>query len=79
LVFVLTFFTGTFLETGRLLISRCLNHFNNLPPFPGAVIGGLAYRYSSPQLCLLLTAIFKLFAALSILVVPGPVHLMSAQ
>lgn len=35
--------------------------------FGGGVIGGLAYRYSSPPLCLLLTAIFKLLAAISIL------------
>lgn len=35
--------------------------------FAGGVIGGLAYRYSSPPLCLLLTAIFKLLAAGTIL------------
>ncbi|RSH95431.1 hypothetical protein EHS25_000521 [Saitozyma podzolica] len=38
--------------------------------FLGGVIGGLAYRYSSPELCLLLTAIFKLLAAISVLLVP---------
>lgn len=35
--------------------------------FTGGVIGGLAYRYYAPQLCLLLTAIFKLLAGLSLL------------
>lgn len=35
--------------------------------FVGGLIGGLAYRYYAPQLCLLLTAIFKLFAGLSLL------------
>lgn len=36
--------------------------------FLGGVVGGLAYRYYAPQLCLLLTAIFKLLAGLSLLV-----------
>lgn len=35
--------------------------------FVGGLIGGLAYRYYAPQLCLLLTAIFKLLAGLSLL------------
>lgn len=35
--------------------------------FTGGVVGGLAYRYYAPQLCLLLTAIFKLLAGLSLL------------
>jgi hypothetical protein len=34
LVFVLTFFTGTFVETGHLLFSRCLNHFNDPSSIP---------------------------------------------
>ncbi|KAJ4415454.1 hypothetical protein N0V82_007325 [Gnomoniopsis sp. IMI 355080] len=35
--------------------------------FVGGLVGGLAYRYYAPQLCLLLTAIFKLLAGLSLL------------
>lgn len=35
--------------------------------FIGGVVGGLAYRFYAPQLCLLLTAIFKLLAGLSLL------------
>ncbi|CAN8106153.1 unnamed protein product [Discula destructiva] len=35
--------------------------------FTGGLVGGLAYRYYAPQLCLLLTAIFKLVAGLSLL------------
>nr|GAT60591.1 predicted protein [Mycena chlorophos] len=35
--------------------------------FVGGLVGGLCYRYYAPQLCLLLTAIFKLFAGLSLL------------
>lgn len=35
--------------------------------FLGGLVGGLAYRYYAPQLCLLLTAILKLFAGLSLL------------
>jgi uncharacterized membrane protein YoaK (UPF0700 family) len=36
--------------------------------FAGGLVGGLAYRYYAPHLCLLLTAIFKLLAALLVLV-----------
>jgi hypothetical protein len=35
--------------------------------FAGGVVGGLCYRYYMPSLCLLLTAIFKLAATLSLL------------
>ncbi|KAF3771035.1 hypothetical protein M406DRAFT_326438 [Cryphonectria parasitica EP155] len=35
--------------------------------FVGGLVGGLAYRYYAPQLCLLLTAVFKLLAGLSLL------------
>ena len=35
--------------------------------YTGGVIGGLGYRYSSPQLSLLLTAIGKLLAAIGFL------------
>jgi uncharacterized membrane protein YoaK (UPF0700 family) len=35
--------------------------------FTGGLVGGLAYRFYAPQLCLLFTAIFKLLACLSLL------------
>lgn len=35
--------------------------------FTGGLVGGLAYRYYAPALCLLLTAIFKLCAGFSLL------------
>lgn len=36
--------------------------------FTGGLVGGLAYRYYAPALCLLLTAILKLSAGLSLLI-----------
>lgn len=39
--------------------------------FLGGLVAGFAFRYSSAQLALLLSGIFKLLAALVVLVVPG--------
>jgi hypothetical protein len=66
IIFVLTFFLG---ESGYR-ISASPQPPQKQAHVPGGVIGGLAYRYSSPELCLLLTAIFKLLAAISVLLVP---------
>lgn len=64
LIFILVFFFG------RAWLFAKISGTNNLLIHSGpqgGVIGGLGYRYSSPQLTLLLTAIGKLLAAMGFL------------
>jgi hypothetical protein len=71
IVFVLTFFLGESSVYRARARTRTVYPRNRAKVHTsGGVIGGLAYRYSSPDLCLLLTAIFKLLAAISVLLVP---------